>query len=142
MTVIRAPLVVALLGSLACVTVRPLRDPAQSIPKVNPTVVFVTYNDNSKIPVAQPRVSGDSLFGAWQGLDEPVAVPLSAVRSIGAFQKDNKRTSLLIAGIAAAAAGAVWSATLLIGGTGACDTARGPTGQYGPPPVDAECQVK
>lgn len=142
MTVIRAPLAVALLGSLACVTVQPMRDPALSIPKANPPVVFVTYKDNSKVSIVQPRVSGDSLFGTWQGLDEPVAVPLSAVRSIGAFQKDNKRTTLLIAGIAAATAGAVWSATLLIGGTGSCDTARGWTGQYGPPPVDAECQVK
>jgi len=142
MTVIRVPLAAALLGGLACVSVQPLRDPAVSIPKANPRVVFVTYNDNAKIPVSQPHVSGDSLYGTWQGVEEPVATPLSAVRLIEAKQPNAKRTTAMGVGLAALTAGAVWTFSLIATGSGACDNARGNTSQYGQPPVDAECQIK
>ena len=143
MSAVRVPLAAALLGSLACVSVQPLRDPAVSIPKANPQVVFVTYKDNSKIPVSQPHVSGDSLYGTWQGVNEPVATPLSAVRLIEAKQPNPRRTTAMVVGLAALTAGAVWSATLLIGGSGACDSARGNTDQYGNPlPADGTCEVK
>lgn len=130
MTVIRAPLAVALLGSLACVSVQPLRDPALSIPKANPPVVFVTYNDNSKIPLIQPHVSGDSLYGTWQGVNEPVATPLSAVRLIEAKQPSPKRTALMVAGLAAVTAGAVWTFSLITSGTEWCDWGKNEMNQY------------
>jgi len=143
MTVMRLPLVATLLGAMACATVQPLRDPAQSISSLKPQVVYVTYKDNSKIPVTAPRVSGDSLYGTWQGVNEPVATPLSAVRLIESKQPNPKRTTALIAGVAALTAGAVWTFSLVTRGNGACDSARGNTDQYGnPAPVDAECKVK
>jgi hypothetical protein len=140
MTVVRVPLAALLLGSVACHTVQPLA--VSAIPQTNPPVVFVTYKDNSQVAVEQPRVSGDSLYGTWQGLDEQLAVPLSAVQSIESFQKNGTRTALLIAGIAAATAGAVWTFSLIATGDQACDFGRGNTDQQGiPPPADAECKI-
>jgi len=133
MTTFRVPLAAALLGSLACVTVQPLRDPALSIPKANPPVVFVTYKDNSKVSIVQPHVSGDSLFGTWQGLNEPVATPLSAIRLIESKQPNPKRTTAMIVGLAALTAGAVWTFSLIATGTQSCDFARGGFDQYGNP---------
>jgi len=130
MTIVRVPLVAALVGSLACVSVQPLRDPAQSIPKANPDVVFVTYNDNSKIPLVQPHVSGDSLYGTWQGLNEPVATPLSAVRLIEAKQPNSRRTVAMVAGLAAVTAGAIWTFSLVTKGTEWCDWPKNEMNQY------------
>ena len=130
MTVVRVPRVAALLGSLACVSVQPLRDPAQSIPKVAPQVVYVTYNDNSKIPVSQPHVSGDSLYGTWQGVNEPVATPLNMVRLIEAKQPNPKRTTAMVVGLAAVTAGAIWTFSLITKGTEWCDWAKNEMNQY------------
>jgi hypothetical protein len=88
MIVVRALLPAILLGSVGCVTLLPVRDPAQFIPQSNPQVVFVTYVNRTKMFVTQPRVSGDSLFGTMQGQSHTVAVPLHQVRLIQARQTD------------------------------------------------------
>jgi hypothetical protein len=46
-------------------------------------------------------------------LDEPVVAPLNTVERIEARQKAKKRTTPLIAGVAAATAAGVWAFTLL-----------------------------
>jgi len=130
MTVVRVLLAAALLGSLACVSVQPLRDPAQSIPRVNPPVVYVTYKDNSKIPVTRPHVSGDSLYGTWEGVNEPVATPLSAVRLIESKQPNSRRTVAMVAGLAAVTAGAIWTFSLVTKGTEWCDWPKNTVDQY------------
>ncbi len=48
--------------------------PTVFIPEQNPPVVWVTYTDNSFVPVSEPKIVGDSLMGTWQGLAEPVAI--------------------------------------------------------------------
>ncbi len=63
----RVALGLTLLGSVGCATLRPVHDPAEFITRNHPRVVVITYLDNSSLYVAEPRVSGDSLF--VRGLD-------------------------------------------------------------------------
>jgi len=107
--IMRVTLTVALLSIGACATVQPVKDPAQFIPKANPQVVHVTYVNRTKMFVAQPRVSGDSLFGTMQGQSHQVAVPLSQVRLIEAVQHSRKRTAWMIAALAVATASGAWA---------------------------------
>ena len=98
--IVRVLLVAVLLGTVGCATLQPLREPAQFIAAENPKVVYVTYKNRTVEGVAQPRVSGDSLFGALQGNpSHRVAVPLSQVQLMRAKQPDRKRTIMLIAGL-------------------------------------------
>lgn len=117
MIVVCVPLAAVLLCSVACATVQPLREPAQFISQKSPEVVWVTYKNRSIMGVAQPRVSGDSLFGTVQGAAyQPVAVPLSQVERIEAVVPDRKRTTLLVAGLTAFTVVGVYA--LIQGGTG------------------------
>jgi hypothetical protein len=125
-TVRLVPAAAVLLGSMACVVVQPVRQPAQFIPANNPEIVVVTYTDNSVVPVSKPHMSGDTLVGTWAGLGEPVAVPLSQVQRIDARQKSSKRTAMLIAGVAALAAGGTYAiARVTISGRN-CDVSYQP----------------
>lgn len=130
---VRVPLAVILLGSAACRSVQPVMEPSQFIPQANPTLVIVTYKDNSEVPVAQPRVSGDTLLGTWQGLDEPVAVPLNQVQRIDALQRDRKRTTLFIAGLTAFTAAGVYALIQATTGGDNCDYGRPTEGEGGLP---------
>lgn len=97
-----------LLAGTGCVTVQPVLQPAEFIPRANPDVVVVIYKDNSQVPVAKPRLVGDTLVGTWLGVGEPVSVRLSEIQRIDAKQRSRKRTVLMIAGVAVLAAGGTW----------------------------------
>lgn len=101
--------------SSACMTVRPVPAPAQFIPQSNPPLVYVTYTDNSIVPVAQPKISGDTLVGTWAGLSEPVAIPFHQIQLVQAKQPARGRTRLLIAGIVAFTAAGVYAIQQLTG---------------------------
>ena len=105
----RVALAGLLLGVVGCVTVRPVK-PAEFIPEKNPTVVWVTYNDNSIVPVAQPRMAGDTLKGVWAGLSEPVSIPLQDIQTVRAKTPDHTKTIVLGAALAGFAAFAVYEA--------------------------------
>lgn len=92
------------LASLSCATVRPVPHPAEFIARAHPEIVAVTYKDGSQIPVAKPHMSGDTLIGIWDGLGEPVAVPLIEVQQIDARQRSKSRTTFLIGGLTAVTA--------------------------------------
>jgi hypothetical protein len=100
-----AGLVVAVAG---CHVVRPVQ-PAVYIPEHNPPVVWVTYTDNSFVPVAGPKIVGDSLMGTWQGLAEPVAIHLSEIQTVQAKMPSPKRTILLATVLTAATVGVVYT---------------------------------
>jgi hypothetical protein len=107
----RVPLMAALLSSLACATMQPVREPAQFIPETKPPVVHVTFRNHSKVTFAQPRVRGDTLYGTVPGVSQPVAAPLSHIERIEAVQRDKKRTRWLIAGLGVLAAAGVFALT-------------------------------
>lgn len=83
-----------LLAVGACTSVKPVQ-PAEFIPQHNPAVVWVTYTDQSYVPVAQPHVVGDTLKGVWQGLNEPLTIPFNEIQTVQARQPSPKRTIML-----------------------------------------------
>lgn len=90
----------------ACTSVRPVR-PASYIPAHSPPTVWVTYTDNSFVPVDQPHMVGDTLKGMWQGLAEPLAIPLNQIQSVQARQPDYERTVMLFSTLAAVVGGVI-----------------------------------
>ena len=91
------------LGGTACSSVQTVRDP-NAFMSTKPDLVVVIYNDRAEMPVANPQMRGDTLFGQWAGLGEPVTVPMSQVQRIDAIQKDPKKTTLFIVSLIAATA--------------------------------------
>ena len=118
MSLARVSLAFALFGTIGCATVQPVPNPAQFIVQNHPSVLYVTYTDNSSVPVSQPRISGDTLFGTAPGVAgaEGVAVALHDVSEIRAPQPDHKRTVALIVAIGALTAGGAYTLTQAFGG--------------------------
>jgi hypothetical protein len=106
-SVVLAGVVLALAG---CKTVQNVQ-PTVYIPEHNPPVVWVTYLDNSFVPVSSPKIVGDSLVGTWQGLSEPVAISLKEIQTVQAKMPSPKRTIILASVLTLAVGGAVYSIT-------------------------------
>jgi hypothetical protein len=90
--VLSAGLLLAVGGCMAVQAV----NPAEYIPQHSPAVVWVTYIDDSYVPVAQPRIVGDTLKGTWAGLGEPVVIPFREIQTVQANTRSPMRTILLI----------------------------------------------
>lgn len=110
MPITRVPLVV-LLGAVGCASIRPLQDPARFISEASPRTVYVTHKNGALLTITQPRVSGDSLVGIWQGVSEPLALPLDQVQQVEAMQRDKTRTRFLIAGVSVLTVGMTYLIT-------------------------------
>ena len=104
----RLTLIGLLLTAVGCQTVRNVQ-PAEYIPQHSPAMVWVTYSDNSFVPVSQPRIVGDTLKGTWAGLQEPVSVSLSEIKTVQARLPSPKRTIMLVTVVAAAAGGVAYT---------------------------------
>lgn len=78
-----------------CASVREVFEPAEFISAKRPAVVYVTQRSRAVVWIANPRVSGDTLFGTVAGDTRPVAVPLMDVQSVSASRMDGGRTALL-----------------------------------------------
>ena len=98
-------LVLAVAG---CHVVKPVQ-PTVFIPEHNPPVVWVTYTDNSFVPVSSPKIVGDSLTGTWQGLQEPVAISLKEIQTVQAKMPAPKRTIMLVTVVTAATVGVAYT---------------------------------
>ena len=85
------------LGVTACTSVRPVQ-PDPFIPIHTPGVVWVTYPDNTVVPVAAPDVTGDTLRGMRQGTRKAVAISLRDVRSVQAKVPDGTKTAVFVTG--------------------------------------------
>ncbi len=118
----RVALGLTLLGSVGCATLRPVHDPAEFITRNHPRVVVITYLDNSSLYVAEPRVSGDSLFGKMARASDSVAVPLHDLALVQAPQRDMTSIILFVGWIAASAAVAAYGYNQAVGGKG-CSSA-------------------
>jgi hypothetical protein len=82
---------------------------AEFIPSHNPSVVWVTTNDNAFTPVAAPRIEGDSLKGTWSGLQDSVAFSLDQIQYVQAKLPSPKRTVILAAVVGVTVTSAVYS---------------------------------
>jgi hypothetical protein len=102
---------VALAGLLlavgACTSIRQVQT-AQYILEQSPDVVWVTYTNNALVPVAEPRIAGDTLRGMRQGTQRPVAIPLGQVRRVQAKVPDPTKTVILLTALGVAAASSVY----------------------------------
>lgn len=99
-----------LLGTGACVTVRPVAAPAAFIPQHTPEFVWVEQNDGELYQVSRPTLRGDTLQGMRVGTSEPVNLALPQIRSISARQLHRTRTTLFVATATALAGFIVWRA--------------------------------
>jgi hypothetical protein len=115
MSLARVSLALVLFSTIGCATVKPVLDPAQFIAQQHPKVLYVTYSDNSSVPVSEPRISGDTLFGTAPGEAGGVAVPLHDLAQIRAVQRDHKKTVMLIVTVGALTAGGVYTLTQVLG---------------------------
>lgn len=121
----RLTLSALVLGAVACSSVQTVRDPAQYM-SGRPDFVLAVFNDGSEMPISNPQLRGDTLFGTWQGLNEPVAAPLAQLRRIDAIQRDSKRTALLVVGLATASGVITYGFTRFTVNTGVvCSWDRG-----------------
>ncbi len=82
----------------ACMSLQPIREPAQFIAASHPRVVYVTATNRAQLAIELPRVSGDTLHGTWVANGAPIAVPLSRVERVEAPQRDGARTFAFAAG--------------------------------------------
>jgi hypothetical protein len=97
-----------LLAGAACTSVKPVQ-PAEYIPQHKPSTVWVTYTDNSYVPVDNPTVVGDTLKGTWAGLQEPVTIPFSQIQTVQAKMPNKKKTVMLFTVVGLAAAGVAYT---------------------------------
>jgi len=88
------------MGTGACKSVQRV-EPIQYFDRYAPPVVWVTYGDNTMVPVAQPEIRRDTLRGVLQGAR--VKIPLRDIRSVEAKAPNHKRTALLVTGLGVAA---------------------------------------
>ena len=129
-----AGLILALAGCHVVKTVQP----AQYIPEKNPPIVWVTYTDNSFVPVSGPKIVGDTLAGTWTGLAEPVAIPLNEIQTVQAKMPAPKRTALLATVLTAATIGVAY--TISTAGTGGSASFTG-CGYNKGTPINYCCQL-
>jgi hypothetical protein len=91
--------VVASLSLAGCASIQPVRDPASFISDAKPAVVYVTHNNGALLTIAQPRVSGDTLLGTWQGAEQSLALSFNELKEVQAMRRDKVRTTFLITGV-------------------------------------------
>lgn len=131
MKLARVSLTALFLGSIACSSVQTVRNPEHFFSTTHPPVVVVVYNDNGEVPIAQPTMKGDTIVGIWDGLNEPISVPMDQVQRIDAVQKDPRKTTLFVAALIGAAAVTTYGFTRAVQDTGViCDFFR---------PEDRQC---
>ena len=99
----RVVLAALAMAAVGCSSVQQVRNPAEFL-ATHPDQILVTYEDRSEVPVAMPKLVNDTIVGTWDGLNEPVALPMSRIVRIDAVQKDSRRTALFIAGLVGATA--------------------------------------
>lgn len=98
MTLNRVSLAGLLVVTAGCTSVKSVQ-PAEYIPQHSPAVVWVTQTDNTVVPVAQPRIDGDTLRGTLRGLQEPVAISLKEIQTVQARMSSPQRTVILISSL-------------------------------------------
>lgn len=107
---------VGLLGVAACTSIRSV-PPKDYLENNAPPVVWVTYADNTMVPVTDAVIKRDTLRGLLQGVG--VKIPLADVRSVQARVPNHTKTLLLATGVGVATVSAMYFAFLSKGSGGA-----------------------
>ena len=111
---------VGLLGGIAavaaCTSVRPI-SPRVYLEDNAPPVVWVTYADNTMVPVTDAVVKRDTLRGMLQGVR--VTIPLADIRSVRARVPNHMKTLLLASTLGVVTVSTMYVAFLSKGSGGA-----------------------
>jgi len=97
---------ITVLGGGACTTMAPVATPQQFIPVAQPSRIWVTRTDNSKVMIEGPRLMGDTLVGFVAGRYEEMLLPQA--RSIQFRAPAPRRTATLVAGAVLLGAGIIY----------------------------------
>lgn len=108
-------LLAGVIGTGACMSVQRV-EPAQYFDRYAPPVVWVTYGDNTLVPLAQPEIRRDTLRGVLQGAR--VKIPLRDIRSVEAKAPNHGKTALLVTTIGVAAVSSFYFLVIQSGGSG------------------------
>lgn len=101
----RTGLLVGVVGIGACTTVRRV-PPVEYLADKSPAVVWVTYNNNTVVSVADPEIRRDTLRGMLQGAR--VKIPLTDVQSVQAKVRDGTKTAILVTTLSAGVISAMY----------------------------------
>lgn len=82
-------------GAAACMTIQPVRQPAQFIQTKKPQLLWVTNSDGEVMTLSNAHVDGDQVVGMWEGIHEEVKVPFSQARLVEARQVSPLKTAVL-----------------------------------------------
>jgi hypothetical protein len=86
--------------------------PVSVIPETNPRLVRLVDGYGVRRDIANPRVSGDTVYGTAQEDDRAIAFPLSQVERILIRRVDRGRTAVLVAGLTFVGAIATYAISL------------------------------
>ena len=92
-----------LVGTAACSSIRPVREPARFIAEQKPPVVYVGYVTEGvgyTREMTNPQIVGDSVVGTWTEGNSPASIPMRDVHSVAALRRDGARTAMLLGGAA------------------------------------------
>ena len=99
----RVVLIGLLLGVVpvgACTSVRSIQ-PVAYLEDHAPPVVWVTYTNNTVVPIADPDFKRDTLRGTLQGAR--IKIPMGEIQSVEARVHDGRKTAFLLTGLGVAA---------------------------------------
>ena len=93
----------------ACTSVRPIH-PTTYLEENPPPVVWVTYNNNTVVAVAEAEVRRDTLRGTLQGAR--VKIPLADIQIVHAKVRDGGKTALLVGSLGLVAVSTLYFASI------------------------------
>jgi hypothetical protein len=79
----------------ACTSVRRIQ-PAEYLDRHAPDVVWVSYGEHMRVPLAAPQIIDDTLMGLRPATKEPLAIPLDQVSTVHARTHNGLKTALLL----------------------------------------------
>src|SRR5215208_933241 len=87
-----------LFWTTACTSLQPVAEPSAFFAKQSPSFVVVTTTEHSEdddpLIVTRPQLQGGTLSGIAYG--EPLAIPVTRVRTMSAHQPNRRRTTLAV----------------------------------------------
>ena len=82
----------ALLGTAACYSIKPVANIREFIPAKQPDRVWVVNNSNESYILTAPRLEGDNIVGRLLNSSEEMSIPVGSAQLVEARQKDKGKT--------------------------------------------------
>lgn len=82
----------ALFGTAACYSVKPVANIREFIPAKNPARVWVVNQANESYVLTAPRLEGDNIVGRLLNSSEEMSIPVGSAQLVEARQRDKGKT--------------------------------------------------